>query len=336
MIFFRSPIVRGSALLIFVLLIGVIGFYWVEDYYSLFDSLYMTVITLSTVGYSEVGNLSAEGKIFTVFFILFGFIVVAVALRFIVEYLINDLNFETLKQKKNFKMIKKLTAHTIVCGYGRNGRQAVVRLKQHNQPYIVIDKDEKLITETRNEILFYKGNALSEACLICSGIKKAKHLISALPEDANNLFVVLTARKLNPNLTIVSRVNEELNQSKLKWAGADHIIMPDKIGGDYMAGLLTTPKMINFLGSFSYWKEEEQPLIEEVSLNKIPKEFQHKSLAELELRKYTGCNVIGYSDGIENTILNPEADLLLSEKGKLFILGSKTALKKLNQMFQLY
>lgn len=116
MIFFWSPLVRDSALLIFVLLIGVIGFYWVEDYYSLFDSLYMTVITLSTVGYSEVGNLSAEGKIFTVFFILFGFIVVAVALRFIVEYLINDLNFETLKQKKNFKMIKKLTAHTIVCG----------------------------------------------------------------------------------------------------------------------------------------------------------------------------------------------------------------------------
>jgi voltage-gated potassium channel len=244
--FFRSPIVRGSALLILVLLIGVLGFYWIEENYTLFDSLYMTVITLSTVGYSEVGNLSEEGKVFTVLFILIGFITVAIALRFIVEYLISDWSLQALKQKKNTIMIKELNQHTIVCGFGRTGRKAVARIKRHRQPYVVIEQDEKLIENWKANVLFQQGNALTEACLHSSGIKKAKHLISALPDDAKNLFVVLTARKLNPALTIVSRVFEEVNQSKLKWAGADHIIMPDKIGGDYMAALLTVPDLIYF------------------------------------------------------------------------------------------
>ena len=333
--FFRSPIVRGSALLILVLLIGVFGFYWIEENYSLFDSLYMTVITLSTVGYSEVGNLSEEGKVFTVLFILIGFITVAIALRFIVEYLISDLSFQALKQKKNMNMIKELNQHTIVCGFGRTGRQAVARLKRHRQPYVVIEQDEKLIESWKADVLFQRGSALTEACLHSSGIKKAKHLISALPDDAKNLFVVLTAWKLNPALTIVNRVCEEVNQSKLKWAGADHIIMPDKIGGDYMAALLTVPDLIYFLGALNWWEKEAQPNIEEVSLNKIPSKFQQKSFAELALRKVTGCNVIGYRNEKGNLLVNPDSELILSAKGKLIILGSSSAIKKLNQMFQL-
>ena len=333
--FFRSPIVRGSALLILVLLIGVFGFYWIEENYSLFDSLYMTVITLSTVGYSEVGNLSEEGKVFTVLFILIGFITVAIALRFIVEYLISDWSLQALKQKKNMNMIKELNQHTIVSGFGRTGRQAVARLKRHRQPYVVIEQDEKLIESWKANVLFQQGSALTEACLHSSGIKKAKHLISALPDDAKNLFVVLTARKLNPALTIVSRVCEEVNQSKLKLAGADHIIMPDKIGGDYMAALLTVPDLIYFLGALNWWEKEAQPNIEEVSLNKIPSKFQQKSLAELALRKVTGCNVIGYRNEKGNLLVNPDSELILSAKGKLIILGSSTAIKKLNQMFQL-
>ena len=173
--FFRSRIVRGSALLILVLRIGVLGFYWIEENYTLFDSLYMTVITLSTVGYSEVGNLSEEGKVFTVLFILIGFITVAIALRFIVEYLISDWSLQALKQKKNTNMIKELNQHTIVCGFGRTGRQAVARIKRHRQPYVVIEQDEKLIENWKANVLFQQGNALTEACFHSSGIKKAKH-----------------------------------------------------------------------------------------------------------------------------------------------------------------
>lgn len=333
--FFKSPLTRALSLLLFVLLFGVFGFYWIETNYSLFDALYMTVITLSTVGYGEVGNLSDQGRTFAILFILIGFLIVAIAIRFIVEYLISGWSINALKQKKNTEMIKALQGHTIVCGYGRNGRQAVTRLKRHQQAYVVIEQNEQLITDNEKEILFLKGDALKDDILLAAGIKRAKNLISALPDDADNLFVVLSARQLKPEIDIVSRVSEENNQSKLALAGANHVIMPDKIGGDYMAALLTVPDLIHFLGNLDWWKDEISPNVEEVDLSKVPETYHNKTLAEMNLRKRTGCNVIGYRDENGKQFINPDASLSLSTQGKLIVLGSGESIKKLNQMFQL-
>ena len=295
----------------------------------------MTVITLSTVGYTEVGSLSEQGRVFAIVFILIGFLIVALAIRFIVEYLISGWSLSVIKQKKNREMINTLNEHTIICGYGRNGRQAVARLKRHQKSYVVIEQDEQLIEENEGEVLFFKGNALSDEVLVATGIKRAKNLISALPNDADNLFVVLSARQLKPEITIVSRVSEESNQSKLALAGANHVIMPDKIGGDYMAALLTVPDLIHFLGALDWWPDEISPNVEEVSLSKIPKAYQNKSLAEIQFRKKTGCNVIGYQDKNGKQVINPDANHSLSAQGKLIVLGSSEALQKLNRMFQL-
>lgn len=333
--FFKSPLTRALSLLLFVLLFGVFGFYWIETNYSLFDALYMTVITLSTVGYGEVGNLSDQGRTFAILFILIGFLIVAIAIRFIVEYLISGWSINALKQKKNTEMINALEGHTIVCGYGRNGRQAVTRLKRHQQAYVVIEQNEQLITDNEKEILFLKGDALKDDILLAAGIKRAKNLISALPDDADNLFVVLSARQLKPEIDIVSRVSEENNQSKLALAGANHVIMPDKIGGDYMAALLTVPDLIHFLGNLDWWKDEISPNVEEVDLSKVPETYHNKTLAEMDLRKRTGCNVIGYRDENGRQFINPDASLSLSTQGKLIVLGSGESIKKLNQMFQL-
>ena len=333
--FFKSPLTRALSLLLFVLLFGVFGFYWIEINYSLFDALYMTVITLSTVGYGEVGNLSDQGRTFAILFILIGFLIVAIAIRFIVEYLISGWSINALKQKKNTEMINALEGHTIVCGYGRNGRQAVTRLKRHQQAYVVIEQNEQLITDNEKEILFLKGDALKDDILLAAGIKRAKNLISALPDDADNLFVVLSARQLKPEIDIVSRVSEENNQSKLALAGANHVIMPDKIGGDYMAALLTVPDLIHFLGNLDWWKDEISPNVEEVDLSKVPETYHNKTLAEMDLRKRTGCNVIGYRDENGKQFINPDASLSLSTQGKLIVLGSGESIKKLNQMFQL-
>lgn len=333
--FFKSPLTRALSLLLFVLLFGVFGFYWIETNYSLFDALYMTVITLSTVGYGEVGNLSDQGRTFAILFILIGFLIVAIAIRFIVEYLISVWSINALKQKKNTEMINALEGHTIVCGYGRNGRQAVTRLKRHQQAYVVIEQNEQLITDNEKEILFLKGDALKDDILLAAGIKRAKNLISALPDDADNLFVVLSARQLKPEIDIVSRVSEENNQSKLALAGANHVIMPDKIGGDYMAALLTVPDLIHFLGNLDWWKDEISPNVEEVDLSKVPETYHNKTLAEMDLRKRTGCNVIGYRDENGKQFINPDASLSLSIQGKLIVLGSGESIKKLNQMFQL-
>jgi voltage-gated potassium channel len=295
----------------------------------------MTVITLSTVGYGEVGNLSDQGRTFAILFILIGFLIVAIAIRFIVEYLISGWSINALKQKKNTEMINALEGHTIVCGYGRNGRQAVTRLKRHQQAYVVIEQNEQLITDNEKEILFLKGDALKDDILLAAGIKRAKNLISALPDDADNLFVVLSARQLKPEIDIVSRVSEENNQSKLALAGANHVIMPDKIGGDYMAALLTVPDLIHFLGNLDWWKDEISPNVEEVDLSKVPETYHNKTLAEMDLRKRTGCNVIGYRDENGKQFINPDASLSLSTQGKLIVLGSGESIKKLNQMFQL-
>ena len=285
MYLFKTLLIRALLLLLFVLLFGVFGFYWIETSYSLFDAVYMTVITLSTVGSTEVGVLSDSGRIFAVVFILIGFLIVAIAIRFIVEFLISGWSLTVIKQKKNRQMINALNEHTIVCGFGRNGRQAVARLKRHNQAYVVIEQNEELIEENEQDVLFLKGNALSDETLELAGIKRSKNLISSLPDDADNLFVVLSDRQLKPDIVIVSRVSEETNQSKLALTGANHVIMPDKIGGDYMAALLTVPDLIHFLGALDWWRDERSPNVEEISLSAVPKEFQNKTLAEIQLRK---------------------------------------------------
>ena len=333
--FLKSPLTRAIFLLFLVLLFGVTGFFWIESGYTLFDAIYMTVITLSTVGYGEVGALSDQGRIFAIIFILIGFLTVALAMRFIVEYLVSGWSFSVIKQKKNRDMINTLKDHTIVCGFGRNGRQAVVRLKRHQQSYVVIEQHEAVIEENEHEVLFLKGNALTDEVLEAAGIKRAKNLICALPEDADNLFVVLSARQLQPDIVIVSRVSDESNQSKLALAGADHVIMPYKIGGDYMAALLTVPDLIHFLGNLDWWQDEKSPNVEEVDLDKIPKEYQNKTLAEMQLRKKSGCNVIAYRDEDGKQFINPDANTSLSTKGKLIVLGSGESIQKLNRMFQL-
>jgi voltage-gated potassium channel len=245
------------------------------------------------------------------------------------------MEFNSDQTKKNRQMINALNEHTIVCGFGRNGRQAVARLKRHRQAYVVIEQDEELIEEHENEVLFLKGNALSDETLELAGIKRSKNLISSLPDDADNLFVVLSARQLKPDIVIVSRVSEEANQSKLALAGANHVIMPDKIGGDYMAALLTVPDLIHFLGALDWWRDEISPNVEEISLSEIPREYQNKTLAEIQLRNKTGCNVIGYQDENKKQIINPDANHSLSTRGKLIVLGSSASIQKLNKMFQL-
>ena len=332
---YKSPLFRTLLLIVSVTLTGVLGFYLSEPHYTWFDALYMTVITISTVGYTEVGELSSQGKVFAIFFIIVGLLVFAFALRLIAEHLLGVWTSNTWKLKKNKDMIDRLKEHTIVCGFGRNGRQATARLKRHKVPFVVIENDKTLIGNNEDEILFFEGDALSDESLKACGIEAAKNLICALPNDADNLFVVLSARQLNPNLVIVSRVSEDSNHSKLALAGANHVIMPDKIGGDYMAAVLAVPDLIQFLGTLNWWAEESAPNVEEVSLSKIPKEYQNKTLSELKLISKTGCNVIGYRDGKGNQIINPDAHLPIEVDGKLIVLGTGDALKKLNAMFRL-
>ena len=321
-------------LLFGLLLVGVIGFKTMSDY-SWVDAIYMTVITITTVGYGEVHPLDDFSKIFTVFLILTSVVIVGYAISVITEYLLSKNNFEELKQKKMQKHIDTLHNHIIICGYGRNGKQAAIKLLAHKKPFVIIERDKELVDKFKSEIFpFVEGNANQDEILLQAGIERASTLISALPNDADNLFVVLSARQINKNLRIISRASQETSYKKLKLAGANNVILPDRIGGDHMASLVVVPDLIEFIDNLSIVGETNIN-IEEIEVQKLYNTKDVKTIRDLDLRRKTGCTVIGFKDDIGDYIVNPEADTPLVPKSKIIVLGRPEQIDKLNSIYNL-
>ena len=321
------------ALLVMVLLFGVFGYRFLSDY-TWIDAFYMTIITVTTVGFSEVRPLDAEAKIFTVVLIVTSVFIFAFAISVITEYILSRNALQLLKKKKVKNKISSLSSHVIICGFGRNGNQAAERLKAYNRPFVVIEKDREVIEKFEEEILFVEGDANEDDTLIEAGIDRAQYLITAMPDDAANLFVVLSARQLNNNLFIISRASQITSQKKLKLAGADKVIMPDKIGGDHMASLVVIPDLITFMDKLST-EGEHTTNLEEVTIENFMTKIDNHSLRDLDLRRKTGCTIIGYIEPNGNYIINPEADLKLQPQGKVIVLGRPEQIKKLNEMFHI-
>ncbi|MDO9037769.1 MAG: potassium channel family protein, partial [Lutibacter sp.] len=230
-----------------VVSIGVIG-YMILSEINFLDALYMTIITMTTVGFGEMHPLNEQEKIFTIFLILISIVVYAYSVTALSEYLVNGKLLQLLKLRKVQQKIQNLKNHTIVCGYGRNGKQAVIKLKNFNMPCVVIEKDKALIEQLeRDHILYIEGDATQDESIQKAAVQNAKSLITALASDADNLFVVLSARQLNKEMIIISRASNESSINKLKIAGANNIIMPDKIGGMHMASLVVTPDLVEFV-----------------------------------------------------------------------------------------
>ncbi|WP_089895054.1 potassium channel family protein [Kriegella aquimaris] len=331
--FFRSKIYLAELLIVAVLVIGVLGYRYIADF-SWLEAFYMTVITVSTVGFSEVRPLDPEAKIFTVFLIIASVFIFAYAISVITEYILSRNALQLLKKKKVKKLINNLSDHVIVCGYGRNGMQAAERLKSYKKPFVVIERNREVIEKYEDEVLFVEGDTNDDEMLVQAGIAKAKYLIVAMPDDATNLFVVLSARQLNPNLFIVSRASLVTSQKKLELAGADKVIMPDKIGGDHMASLVVMPNLITFINKLST-EGQHTTNLEEVAIEDFLLNSENNSLRDLDLRRKTGCTIIGYIAPNGEYIINPEADLQLQPKSKVIVLGRPEQIQKLNEMFQI-
>ena len=314
-------------------MIGVLGYRYISDYGWL-DALYMTIITVTTVGFMEVRPLDAESKIFTVLLIITSVFSFAYAISVITEYMLSRNSLQILKHKKVKSQIKSFNGHTIVCGYGRNGMQASVRLKTYNRPFVVIERDREIIEKYENEVLFVEGDANDDNVLIQAGVDRATNLIVTLPDDAENLFVVLSARQINKDLFIISRASLVNSQKKLELAGANKVIMPDKIGGDHMASLVVIPDLITFMDKLSV-EGEHTTNLEEVPIEDFADQVQANSLRELDLRRRTGCTIIGYIAPDGQYIINPEADMPLQPKSKVIVLGRPEQIRKLNEMFHI-
>ena len=329
----RSKIVLALSLMVVVLLFGVIGYKMLSDF-TWIEAIYMTIITVTTVGFSEVRPLDANAKIFTVFLIVTSVFIFGFAISVVTEYILGRNSLELLKKKRVKKQIDDLTNHVVVCGFGRNGMQAAEKLIAYNKPFVVIEKDKEIIERHEEEILFVEDDANEDDVLLQAGIERAQYLITAVPDDAANLFIVLSARQLNKNLFIISRASQITSVKKLEFAGANKVIMPDKIGGDHMASLVVMPDLITFLDQLSI-EGEHTTNLEEVSIEDFTNQMDCHSLRDLDLRRKTGCTIIGYIDPNGTYVINPEADLVLQPKSKVIVLGRPEQIRKLNQMFQI-
>ncbi|MCK8481363.1 potassium channel family protein [Psychroserpens algicola] len=331
---FRTKIYTAVFLLGIILIIGVLGFKMMSNY-TWIDALYMTVITITTVGFGEVQPLDDNTKVFTIFLILASVIILGYAITVITEYILSKNNFEELKQRKMQKKIDSFNNHIIICGYGRNGKQAAKKLLAYKKPFVVIEKSKETIDKFQSEMVpFVLGNANEDDILYQAGIDRAETLISALPNDADNLFVVLSARQINNQMNIISRASQETSYQKLKLAGANNVILPDRIGGDHMASLVVVPDLIEFIDNLSIVGKANVN-IEEVAVEKLFSASKIETLRHLDLRKRTGCTVIGYKDNKGEYIVNPEADMQLQPNSKIIVLGRPEQIQKLNSLYDI-
>lgn len=330
---FRSRIALAIALMILVLLFGVVGYRFIANF-SWVEAFYMTIITVTTVGFSEVRPLDQSAQVFTIVLIVCSVFIFGFALSVVTEYLLTRDSLQKLKKKRLKQKIASLENHIIVCGFGRNGQQAAEKLEAYNRPFVVIEKDHEIIEHHENEILFVEGDVNEDEVLIEAGIERADYLIAALPDDALNLYVVLSARQLNSKLFIISRASQATSVKKLQFAGANKVIMPDKIGGDHMAALVVMPDLITFINQLST-EGEDTTNLEEVEIEDFKGQLDCQSIRDLDLRKKTGCTIIGYVHPDGKYVINPEPELNLETKGKVIVLGRPEQIQRLNQMFHI-
>jgi voltage-gated potassium channel len=223
----------------------------------------------------------------------------------------------------------------VICGFGKVGKQTINTMEFHKKDFIVIEKDSQIVDETKKKNTFniIKGDATKDEILISAGIKHAKSLITVLPSDADNLFVVLTAKSINPNLNIISRASIDSSVPKLKIAGADNVVMPDILGGNHMAQLVSTPDIVEFLNQINIQGNNEVNL-EEIGFKNIPDNCKYKSIKDVK-NQFENCSIIGYKSPDNEYFINPSDELPILPNSKIFILGTSQQIKELNEALQL-
>jgi voltage-gated potassium channel len=318
------------SLLFILIIIGIFGYKLIEKW-KLLDSIYMTIITITTVGYGEIHSLSTNGKIFTIIFILSGVIILAYAIGSLSELIIEDEIRKIFGRRKLEKKIAKLKNHYIICGYGRMGKVICDELDEESVPFIVIEKDENVIDliDSKN-FLYIKGDATLDEILIKAEIKRAKGLVAVTSSDAENLYITLTAKNINPRLKVIARTIEDGADVKLKMAGADMVFSLYQIGGMKMAQAILRPAVLNFIEIITQRKSMEL-LIEEVTVNNSSP-LAGKTLRNSGIRQELGVIIIAIKKNSGEMLFNPIPDTLIEANDKLLALGEKKNLKKLERI----
>jgi len=323
----RREILVANLLLVLVLGIGTLGYVLIEEW-TWFDGLYMTFITLTTIGFNEVAPLSPNGRIFTVALAICGIGTVAFIATRSVQFVVSH---QRLHERYRKRMIDRLENHYIVCGYGRIGRRIASDLKDAEEEFVIIDHDDEVIEDLKKERLLYVfGDAEEEETLVEAGLKKAKGLILTLPEDSANVFVTLIGREVRPDLFILARTNDYKNQRKLLHAGADKVVSPNDIGADRMAQVILRPNIDRFMEGVL--RSEQMNLgLQEVMVQKGAL-LDGKSLAASNFRKRFDAIVVAIIDSETDEMrFNPSPRSDLSCGDVLIVLGSEEMVERLRE-----
>ena len=300
------------------------------------DAFYMAAITISTVGFGEVEPLSAGGRLFLSVFIILNVGVVAYALAAFSYFVIEGKLFEQLEASRMQNKVDQLSGHTILCGFGRYGKEIARHLLLHQQSFVVVEqKESKLDADEFNgaDLHYVIGDATDDEDLLRAGIERAGSLITALSDDSDNMFIVLSAKDLNPGLRIVSRAHQGRSRQKMMKAGASHVIMPEQIGGFYMATLISKPGAVEF---FSYVTNELDSDIgfEEIRFDQLPEELRGRSIMDVNFRANSGVNVIGHRLAEGRYVVNPGPEATLVEGESFIAVGSQAQIIALRRFLK--
>ena len=324
----RKRLIFALIFITCVVIAGSAGYMLIEGW-SCLDSLYMTIITIASVGYKEIHDLSPNGRIFTIILIISGVGSVTYALTTIAKIVVEGEIQEIFGRKRLEKKIKELKNHYIVCGYGRMGRIICRELKEKDIKFVIIEKEPDTF-ESGEETLVLKGDATKDENLKEAGIEKAKGLISVLPTDAENLFVVLSARELNPKLFIVARAGEEGSEQKLLRAGADRVVSPYHIGGLRIAHTVLKPAVVDFI-EFATKSGNIDLQMEEITVQNNSK-LAGLTLDECGIGRDLGIIVVAIKKVSGDMKFNPTFRTAIKAGDTLIALGEIPKLKTLEDM----
>ncbi|ENN95992.1 TrkA-N domain-containing protein [Methanocaldococcus villosus KIN24-T80] len=300
--------------------------------WDLFTSFYVSVITISTVGYGDFVPKTFLGRVVTIIYIFVGVGLVAYTLSNVASFLIEGHFKKIFKMRKMIEKIKKLKDHYIVCGYGRLGRVVVDELKKSNIPYVVIDINEDVLKEAvemDNDLICIVGDATLEETLEKANIRKAKGLISVVGSDAENVFITLTAKSLNPNIFVVAKADKSSTLDKLIKAGADRAICPYIVGGMEIAKIAINPEILEFIHSLV--ANEEDMEVRRLTIKN--EALDGKTLRESKIREKTGATILAIKKG-NKMITSPPPEVKLNVGDVVYAFGKREQLEKLSKYLE--
>ena len=316
------------SLLILIILIGTVG-YAVIQKWGLLDSLFMTVITLTTVGYGEIHPLTDMGRIFTIFLIISGMITVGTIIAEFTRFLVEGEIRNYMERKLTKRTIKKLKDHYIICGYGRIGSVIADELHEHNVPFVVVDSSPEKIDEiTKKGYPAVNGNSVDDEALLAAGIMRAKGLIAAVGSPADNVYITISAKALAPDIFVMGRAHDKTAEKRLLSAGADEVVCPYSIGGRRMANLILRPAVVEFL-DLTVGKRDLELAIEEMKVGS-GSSLIGKTIVDSEIRAKFGIIIVAILRPNEKMVFNPPPQSVINENDTLIALGQIQNLKALS------